>query len=103
LVGSAWAIGSTGDLEPLKPGLRAWLTRALQLDLRNAFASVAEAGEELDRVLASDSDSAAETASLQNFLSRYEATTTPRAHMSAPAQAPAPAPTPSPSVAPPAS
>jgi hypothetical protein len=89
LVGSAWAIGSNGDLEPLKPGLRAWLTRALQLDLRNAFGSVTEAGEELDRVLASDSDSTAETASLQNFLSRYEATTTPRSHMTTPAQAPA--------------
>jgi serine/threonine protein kinase len=84
LVGSAWAIGGSGDLEPLKPGLRAWLTRALQLDLRNAFGSVAEAGEELDRVLASDSDSAAETASLQAFLARFEATTTPRAHASAP-------------------
>ena len=103
LVGSAWAIGSNGDLEPLKPGLRAWLTRALQLDLRNAFGSVTEAGEELDRVLASDSDSAAETASLQNFLSRYEATTTPRSHMSAPAQAPASAPAPSSPAAPSAS
>jgi hypothetical protein len=103
LVGSAWAIGSNGDLEPLKPGLRAWLTRALQLDLRNAFASVAEAGEELDRVLASDSDSAAETASLQNFLSRFEATTTPRSYTSAPAQAPAAAVAPSSSAAPSAS
>src|SRR5262245_59076081 len=79
LVGSAWAIGSGGDLEPLKPGLRAWLSRALQIDLRNAFASVTEAGEELDRVL-SDSDGAAETASLQAFLARYEASTTPRGH-----------------------
>jgi len=90
LVGSAWAIGSNGDLEPLKPGLRAWLTRALQLDLRNAFASVAEAGAELDRVLASDSDSAAETASLQNLLSQYEATTTPRSTLAAPAPAATP-------------
>jgi hypothetical protein len=92
LVGSAWAIGASGDLEPLKPGLRAWLTRALQLDLRNAFSSVSEAGEELDRVL-SDSGGAAETASLQAFLSRYEASTTPRGHVSAPAPVTAPAPT----------
>jgi hypothetical protein len=87
LVGSAWAIGSSGDLEPLKPGLRAWLSRALQLDLRNAFASVVEAGEELDRVLSADNDSAAETASLQGFLARSEAETTPRV---LPAPAPAP-------------
>jgi hypothetical protein len=80
LVGSAWAIGSNGDLEPLKPGLRAWLSRALQLDLRNAFATVAEAGEELDRVLASDSDSTAETSSLQGFISKVESSTTPRAY-----------------------
>jgi serine/threonine protein kinase len=90
LVGSAWAIGSSGDLEPLKPGLRAWLSRALQIDLRNAFGSVTEAGEELDRVLSGDSDSAAETASLQGFLARVEAGTTPRAPIQAPAPAPAP-------------
>ncbi len=85
LVGSAWAIGSSGDLEPLKPGLRAWLSRALQIDLRSAFGSVTEAGEELDRVLSADSDSAAETASLQGFLARCETATTPRAHVPAPA------------------
>ena len=28
LVGSAWAISAAGDLEPLPPGLRAWLSRA---------------------------------------------------------------------------
>jgi hypothetical protein len=82
LVGSAWAIGSNGDLEPLKPGLRSWLSRALQLDLRNAFATVAEAGEEFDRVLASDSDGAAETASLQAFISTFENSATPRAYTS---------------------
>ena len=37
VVGSAWAISSRGGLEPLPAGLRAWLTRALQLDLRHAF------------------------------------------------------------------
>jgi len=87
LVGTAWAIGRTGDLQPLKPGLRAWLTRALQLDLRNAFASVAEASHELDRLLSSDSDGGAEAASLQGFLSQFEMTTTPRGHVSAPALA----------------
>jgi hypothetical protein len=87
LVGTAWAIGRNGDLQPLKPGLRAWLTRALQLDLRNAFASVAEASHELDRLLSSDSDGGAEAASLQGFLSQFEMTTTPRGHVSAPALA----------------
>jgi len=87
LVASAWAIGSSGDLEPLKPGLRAWLSRALQIDLRNAFSSVSEAGAELDRVLSADGDGTVETASLQGFLVRYDGATTP-AH--APVHAPAP-------------
>src|SRR6185312_4315823 len=39
LVGSAWAISDAGDLQPLPPGMRAWLSRALQIDLRNAFTS----------------------------------------------------------------
>jgi hypothetical protein len=42
-VASAWAISAGGGFEPLPPGLRAWLTRALQLDLRNAFASAVPA------------------------------------------------------------
>jgi len=34
-VSSAWAISARGGLEPLPAGLRAWLGRALQVDLRN--------------------------------------------------------------------
>ena len=43
LVGSAWAISDAGDLQPLPPGMRAWLSRALQIDLRHAFTTAAQA------------------------------------------------------------
>lgn len=51
VLASASAITSTGDLEPLPNGLRAWIGRALQLDARRSFASALEARDELDRVL----------------------------------------------------
>jgi serine/threonine protein kinase len=55
LLASAWAISARGDLEPLTPGLRSWLARALQLDLRDAFPSAIEALAALDEVLSGDS------------------------------------------------
>ena len=79
LVGSVWAISTTGDLDPLSPGLRAWLSRALQLDLRTAFTSAVEAGAELDRVLAADSHATAEPANLEPFLALYHDRTKPAA------------------------
>ena len=81
LVGSAWAISDAGDLQPLPPGMRAWLSRALQIDLRNAFTSAAQASAEFDRMLSADGY-AAEPASLERFLARY--------HEKVPAAAPAP-------------
>lgn len=83
LVGSVWATSPTGDLEPLSPGLRSWLSRALQLDLRSAFTSAAEAGAELDRVLSGDSY-AAEPASLERFLTRYQERAAPSIPSSVP-------------------
>ena len=85
LVGSAWAISAAGDLQPLPAVLRAWLSRALQIDLRSAFTSVAQAGAEFERMLSSIGY-AAEPASLERFLARYQEKAGPIA--------PAPAPTP---------
>jgi hypothetical protein len=83
LVGSAWAMSARGDLEPLPPGLRTWLMRALQLDLRSAFTTAAEAGAELDKVLASDSDYIADPAAVEKFLARYQTLIAPVAQPAA--------------------
>src|SRR5262249_1464766 len=69
-VGSAWAISADGGFEPLPPGLRAWLTRALQLDVRTAFATSVEARAELEKLIG-DSNAASGQAALAAFLSLY--------------------------------
>jgi hypothetical protein len=51
VVASAWAISASGGLEPLPPGLRSWLMRALQLEPRSSFASALDARAELDKML----------------------------------------------------
>jgi serine/threonine protein kinase len=56
VLSSAWAISSTGGLEPLPSGLRSWLARALQLDPRQSFGSAVEAQTELDRVLSGEEE-----------------------------------------------
>jgi hypothetical protein len=64
VLNTAWAISAKGDLEPLPPGLKTWITRALQLDPRRSFATAVDAREELDRVLSDDDEEdEAETAS----------------------------------------
>jgi len=73
LVASAWAISASGDAEPLTPGLRSWLARALQVDLRDGFPSALEARAALDEVLLGDGDYIAAPASLEAFLERYHA------------------------------
>jgi hypothetical protein len=70
VVASAWAISARGGLEPLPAGLRAWLTRALQLDSRNWFRSAVEAQVELERVLG-ESDYLAAPATLESFMAQY--------------------------------
>jgi serine/threonine protein kinase len=72
LVSSAWAVSTKGGFEPLPPGLRAWLTRALQLDARSGFTSAREAQDELEKVLG-DSEYMASQESLGQFLTRYYA------------------------------
>jgi hypothetical protein len=70
-------VSPRGGFEPLPPGLRGWLGRALQLDARNSFPSAIEARAELDKVLG-DSDYMASPASLDAFLVRFQAAQRPR-------------------------
>ncbi len=72
VVASTWAVSARGGFEPLPPGLRAWLGRALQLDARNAFESAIDAQVELDKVLG-EGDYLASSAGLESFLTRYHA------------------------------
>ena len=72
VLASTWAVSARGGFEPLPPGLRSWLGRALQLDARSAFSTAAEAQAELDKVLG-DSDYLAAPANLEAFLSKYHA------------------------------
>jgi len=74
VVASTWAVSPRGGFEPLPPGLRGWLGRALQIDSVRSFQSAVEARAELDAVLG-DSDLVASPASLDAFLTRYHAST----------------------------
>src|SRR3954453_19250349 len=69
VVAATWAISPRGGFEPLPTGLRAWLTRALQLDPKQSFASAIEARGELDKVIG-DSDYMASPANLEAYLAR---------------------------------
>jgi hypothetical protein len=60
-----------GDEQPLSPALRTWLARALQVDVRRAFASAPEAMAALDEVVSDDSMYVAAPVALETFLSRY--------------------------------
>jgi hypothetical protein len=67
---SARAVSADGHVEALPAGLRQWLTSALQLDSRAAFASALEAREELEKVFERNDDLGAPSA-LEAFLARY--------------------------------
>jgi hypothetical protein len=82
-----------GDEQPLSPALRSWLARALQVDVRRAFASAPEALGALDELSADGSMYVAAPVALETFLSRY---------ISALLVTPAPAPPGEPVPAPPA-
>ena len=60
-----------GNEQPLSPALRSWLARALQLDVRRAFASAPEALTALEEVVADDTAYVAAPVALETFLSRY--------------------------------
>jgi hypothetical protein len=72
VVASTSAVSPRGGFEPLPPGLRGWLSRALQLDPGRSFESAVEARAELDTILG-DSDLIASPASLDAFLARFSA------------------------------
>jgi hypothetical protein len=76
LVGSAWAIAPAGDLQPLPAGLRSWLGRSLQIDLRSAFTSIQQANAEFERMLAVIGYGA-EPAHLERFLAQYQKKASP--------------------------
>ena len=60
VLASAQAVADSGEREPLPPGLRAWLARALQLDSRHSFETAVEARDELERVLSDEDDEVSE-------------------------------------------
>ena len=61
-----------GALDPMPPGLRNWLRRALQLDQFESFASPAEARTSLDEAFGNE-NAVAELGALHVFLARYAA------------------------------
>ena len=71
LLNSARERTALGEEQPLSPQLRSWLARALQLDLRRAFASAPEALAALDEVTADGTGYVAAPVALETFLSRY--------------------------------
>jgi hypothetical protein len=74
LIESATASSERGQREPITSGLRDWLRRALQLDVRNSFRSAAESQSALDELLSEETYTADPTA-LSAFLTRYRAAT----------------------------
>ena len=102
-----------GDERPLSNGLRSWLGRSLQLDVRRAFASAPEALAALEETLATDPNYVPAPVSLETFLSQYNSaileppsvpaaglrTVPPAVPAAAPPQAPAAPANPAPSAA----
>ncbi len=66
---SARALSADGHAETLPPGLRPWLTSALQLDPQAEFASAIDALEELEKLFEKNQDLGASPA-LEAFLAR---------------------------------
>ena len=62
-----------GAEQPLSAPLRSWLARALQIDIRRAFASAPEALSALEQLTAEGSTYVAAPVALEMFLSRYNA------------------------------
>ena len=54
LVATAWAVSARGNLEPVPAGLRAWLARALQLDIRSSFRNAIEARADLNKMFGAE-------------------------------------------------
>ena len=95
-----------GDEQPLSAALRGWLARALQVDVRRAFATAPEALAALEQLGAEGNEYVAAPVALETFLSRYIGVllTPPAPKAAAPAPSPVrvmPAPVAAAPVAPP--
>jgi len=71
LLNEARERSALGEEQPLAAPLRAWLSRALQVDVRRAFASAPEAMASFEELVADDSMYVAAPVALETFLSRY--------------------------------
>ncbi len=71
LLNEARERSALGEEQPLAPPLRTWLSRALQVDVRRAFASAPEAMAAFEELVADDSMYVAAPVALETFLSRY--------------------------------
>ena len=71
LLNEARERSALGEEQPLAPPLRTWLSRALQVDVRRAFASAPEAMTAFEELVADDSMYVAAPVALETFLSRY--------------------------------
>jgi len=103
LVSAARARAVDGTQESLSPALLEWLRRALQLDVRSSFRTIADAEAALDQLLSQETKYNAAPGSLEAFMQRYHAPATPVSPASPAKPAPQPAlPTiaPLPSIAP---
>ena len=72
LVGSARGRRADGGQEPLPSGLRDWLRRTLQTDIRTSFRTVADSEAAFNSWLSQDTTCTADLGSLEAFLQRYQ-------------------------------
>jgi hypothetical protein len=71
LLNQARERSALGEEQSLSQPLRAWLERALQIDIRRSFASAPEAMASLEEVVSDDGMYVAAPVALETFLSRY--------------------------------
>jgi serine/threonine protein kinase len=71
VVAAAWGISPGGSFEALPAGLRAWLTRLLQLDVRASFTSASDARAEFEKLI-SEGEIVPAPDALEAFLEQYQ-------------------------------
>ena len=76
LIQTATVRSGMGGVDPMSPGLRDWLRRALQLDQREKFSSLADSQTMLDEALGNE-NTVAELGALHVFLARYTSNNVP--------------------------
>jgi len=78
LIAAASARGIDGRCDSLPSGLREWLRRALDVDARHSFKSLAEAQSAFDRLASVDAKDNADVNELQAFLDNHRNPPSPR-------------------------